>query len=70
MNISVIEVQLQYTGPFGLTTHSLTGLNKPRRFLLERQRVTHRLRLRHRRALEQLAKGYVLRGQGQYPIVT
>jgi hypothetical protein len=55
MNISVIEVQLQYTGPFGLTTHSLTGLNKPRRFLLERQRVTHRLRLRHRRALLNIA---------------
>ena len=43
-------------------------LNKPRRLLLELKRVTSPLRLRHLRypfALEQLAKGYVLRGQGQ-----
>jgi hypothetical protein len=36
--------------------------------LLELKRVTSPLRLRHLRypfALEQLAKGYVLRGQGQ-----
>jgi len=47
---------------------TLTRLNKPRRLLLELKRVTSPLRLRHLRypfALEQLAKGYVLRGQGQ-----
>jgi hypothetical protein len=46
---------------------TLTRLNKPRRFLLELQRITHPFRLRHLRypfALEQLAKGYVLQGQG------
>ncbi|HEY5175153.1 MAG TPA: hypothetical protein VII95_06255, partial [Terriglobales bacterium] len=47
---------------------ALARLNKPRRLLLEFKRVTSPLRLRHLRypfALEQLAKGYVLRGQGQ-----
>src|ERR1039458_5344915 len=46
---------------------ALARLNKPRRLLLELKRVTSPLRLRHLRypfALEQLAKGYVLRGQG------
>jgi hypothetical protein len=46
---------------------TLARLNKPRRLLLELKRVTSPLRLRHLRypfALEQLAKGYVLRGQG------
>jgi hypothetical protein len=46
---------------------SLTQLNKPRRLLLEIKRVPAPLRLCHLRyplALEQLAKGYVLRGQG------
>src|ERR1035437_10184572 len=44
---------------------ALARLNQPRRLLLEFQRVTSPLRLRHLRypfALEQLAKGYVLRG--------
>src|ERR1035438_6022267 len=60
----------------GLLDHSQTAcscrlalarLNKPCRLLLELKRVTSPLRLRHLRypfALEQLAKGYVLRGQG------
>jgi hypothetical protein len=61
----------------GLLDHSQTAcccrlalarLNKPCRLLLELKRVTSPFRLRHLRypfALEQLAKGYVLRGQGQ-----
>ncbi|HZL28515.1 MAG TPA: hypothetical protein VFC39_18475, partial [Acidobacteriaceae bacterium] len=46
---------------------TLTRLNQPDRLLLELKRVTPSLRLRHLRfpfALQQLAKGYVLRGQG------
>ncbi|HEV2487543.1 MAG TPA: tyrosine-type recombinase/integrase [Terracidiphilus sp.] len=47
---------------------ALARLNTPCRLLLELKRVTSPLRLRHLSypfALEQLAKGYVLRGQGQ-----
>ncbi|HZL26681.1 MAG TPA: hypothetical protein VFC39_09135, partial [Acidobacteriaceae bacterium] len=50
---------------------TLTRLNQPDRLLLELKRVTPSLRLRHLRfpfALQQLAKGYVLRGQGQYTV--
>src|ERR1035437_9169107 len=52
----------------GGTSWTLPRFNKPCRLLLELKRVTYPLRLRHLRypfALEQLAKGYVLRGQGQ-----
>ena len=52
---------------------TLARLNKPRRPLLELKRVTSPLRLRHLRypfALEQPAKGYVLRGQAQsFPLL-
>lgn len=49
---------------------TLARLNKPRRLLLELKRVSAPLPIPHLRypfALEQLAKGYVLRGQGQAP---
>ena len=48
---------------------ALARLNKPRRLLLEFKRVPAPLPIPHLRypfALEQLAKGYVLRGQGHY----
>src|ERR1039458_9282171 len=48
---------------------ALARLNKPRRLLLEFKRVPAPLPIPHLRypfALEQLAKGYVLRGQGQH----
>src|ERR1035437_5946573 len=62
----VAQRLLNHSQAAGCRRLALARLNKPRRLLLELKRVTSPLRLRHLRypfALEQLAKGYVLRGQ-------